>query len=169
MMLTRSPSNRLPAPQLRKLRRQIRKDTAKLVASCKRRFTEGDKGALLEAVLWRLISDPQCEDWLKEEFRKAYRSTKFEFKHATWDEVFGKPHPSNLKLPAQRQASTLKSSVYREVRRQHPKEKGYPTEDVFESVAEKFPAIKARTVKRYFDDYRSEWGEYLYDEPRPKL
>jgi hypothetical protein len=90
-------------------------------------------------------------EWAADAYQKKYRATVWEFRHASWDEVFGKPHPPNAKLPARRQAKRLQWSVY--VRMKDHLATEASVEEAIEVVAAQLKIPEAR-VKRYYDACR---------------
>ena len=69
----------------------------------KRRFDSGDKGALLSAVFDCANAGIPLHKWAAAAFQDAYVDVKVNLRHASWDDVFGLPHPKkHQKLPALR-------------------------------------------------------------------
>jgi hypothetical protein len=152
----------LKIPTVAQRRAQSRRNAAVSLAACKKRYEEGDKAALLKAINECAGSGVLIPDWAAKAFKASYRAAAWEFKHRSWDNVFGQPHKSK-NLHAARQARKLRQAVYDRVgqlRATRPKPR-----DIFQTVADELDISSARTAKRYFDNFRNFYfGDALYLE-----
>ena len=105
----------------------------------KRRFDAGDRGAILEAIFLHTYWG-KLPGWAIEAFQNAYDEARFERKHASWDDVFGKPHglPKNAKRFAAKR-SDLPALVWLTVKeRRAANAARRQRRDVFPGVADDF-------------------------------
>lgn len=118
------------------------------LAGAKQRYERGDKGALLFAIDMCISAAIPLPHWVALAFQVAYEDVKHRYLHATWDEVFGAPHPKNLKLHAKRDQLQKQWQVW--VRVTYLREKT-PRRDVFPAVAAEFGISKGLTRKFFYD------------------
>lgn len=151
----------LKLPTLQQRRAQSRRNAAVSLAAYKKQYEEGEKAALLSAINRCAESGVPIPVWAAEAFRKNYRATVWEFKHRSWDDVFGKPNQGK-NLRSARKARNLRLAVHdrvQQLRKTRPKPR-----DIFQIVAKEL-RISKRTAKRYFENFRKFYfGDALFLE-----
>jgi hypothetical protein len=146
-MLTRAPGK---LPTLRQRRAQSRRNAVVAVQDCRKRYEDGEVGALLRAIYWCAVFGIPIDKWAADAFQKRYQAAAWEFKYRSWDEVFGKPNPGQ-NFHARKEAKRLSRKVYmrvRQLRAKRPK-----PHRIFKTVGDEF-RISSRTARRYFEDFQ---------------
>jgi hypothetical protein len=146
-MLTRAPGK---PPTLRQRRAQSRRNAVMMVQDCRKQYEDGKVGALLRAIYWCAVSGTPIDKWAADTLQKKYRAAAWEFKHRSWDEVFGKPNPGQ-NFHAHKEAKRLSLKVYMRVwqlRAKRPK-----PHKIYKTVGDEF-RISPRTARRYFEDFQ---------------
>jgi hypothetical protein len=146
-MLVRVPGN---LPTLRQRRAQSRRNAVLAVEDFRKQYEEGENGALLLAIYWCAVSGIRIPKWAADPFQKKYRAAAWEFKHRSWDDVFGKPHPGQ-NFHARKETKKLSRKVYMRVwqlRAKRPK-----PHRIFKIVGDEF-GISPRTTRRYFENFQ---------------
>jgi len=110
-----------------------------------RLFLDGDKSLILKAVYWTAITGSPLPHWVRKAFVQAYHET-IEGRHASWDDVFERPHKKHTKLVAKNQSHRCLWPVYVAVLASRAKG---PRRDPFPEVAKQF-GISARLCRKYF-------------------
>jgi hypothetical protein len=110
------------------------------------KYEDGEKGALLRAISICAHEGYPLPPWAAKAFDDAYTAVIHDFQFASWDDVFGKPHPKHIKLSAKRQAMRLTLVVWARVIGLREKT---PHRDVFPDVAAEF-GIGSAVAKQYF-------------------
>ena len=110
-----------------------------------RLFLDGDKSLILKAVYWSAITGSPLPHWVRKAFVQAYQET-VEGRHASWDDVFGRPHKKHTKLVAKNQSYRCLWRVYVAVLVSRAKG---PRRDPFPEVAKQF-GISERLCRKYF-------------------
>jgi hypothetical protein len=126
--------------------RLLQKMAARTFDRHQRKFERGDKGALLAVLFECANAGLPMPPWAAKAFRSAFLATKVEYRHASWDEVFGRPHKDNLKLPAKRQEMALQWRVWNRIT---DRRKEKPRTDHFRAVAGEFN-ISVAKCRDYF-------------------
>jgi hypothetical protein len=113
----------------------------------KREFETGDKEAILRAIFECARAGIPLPDWCRDEFMRAVIETKTGRRpHASWDEVFGRPHRKHTKLAAKSQELKLRWKVYYAVRNEKARK---PHKDPYPAVAKRC-GIPESTCKKYY-------------------
>jgi hypothetical protein len=130
------------------------RDHAAEMAYLERQFKGGRKRAVLDVLLICVCSVPQkpVPVWANRALAKAIHDVAMA-KAASWDQVFGKPHPRR-KIPQLRKQRAIQWKVFErvmELRRKKPKPR-----DIFQIVADEFK-IGRDAAKRHFEHVQSKW------------
>jgi hypothetical protein len=118
---------------------------ANSLARAEQRLLRGDTAAILDAVFDCALAG-MLPEWLCRAFRQAYGAVKIELLHASWDDVFGRPHGKNTKLAAAQRDRAYRWAVYAEIcdrRGQRPRK------DHFAEVAAKY-GIGEAVARKYY-------------------
>jgi hypothetical protein len=142
---------------------------------CEKRFEQGDKGALIEAIAHCALAEIPLPSWARSSLIQAWADVTA-YKYGSWDDVFGIPHELHKKLRAARQKKALAWPAWlriTDLRRDRPHS------DHFPEVAKEFKISEA-LCKKYF--YRCEktfasmdanervsWEEIIRNTPRYAL
>ena len=103
-------------------------------------YRQGDRGALLRAVLWCLIPpEKTIPKWARIGLRDAIFNTLIGEKARSWDDVFGKPHPKSAHLDPDRFQTTME--IYAAVKKEIA-EGGKMDDETFERVSRKNPHFR---------------------------
>ena len=129
-----------------------RRNHAAEMAALERQFRSGKERAVLDALLVCACSCPSkpVPRWASRAFAKAIHDVAMA-KAASWDDVFGAPHPGR-KIPQLRKQRAIQWKVFERVsalRRRKPKPR-----DILQVVADEFK-IGRHDAKRYFEHVRS--------------
>ncbi len=104
----------------------------------------GDSAAVIEALYLCSLNSLPIPRWCEFEFLAAYRKVR-QYKAASWDDVFGKPHPKGTHLKAKRELWEKGSQVYYRIEEILRNEPETPIDgSLFERVGREF-AIGAKT------------------------
>lgn len=99
-------------------------------------FESGDKSMLLLTVVLCLQAGLPVPNWAIKALVQAYNDVKG-YKHASWDSVFGRPHPKGAKLQALQKHREIAAAIWERVRERQAA--GEPTKwDLFDEVGEEF-------------------------------
>ena len=104
----------------------------------------GDKGALLRAVLWCLTPpEKTIPQWARIGLRDAIFNTLIGEKARSWDDVFGRPHPKNTQMNPDRFEKNMEVLFGVEALQST----GAATDEaLFEAVAEKISKKRAKKI-----------------------
>jgi len=118
--------------------------------SAKRRFDRGDRSAILDALFHGLCdTNEPLPEWAINAFRDAYQAARAEMRHASWDDVFGRP--CNLKKNAKREAARRERELLGRVWVAVTDARAAnPRKDVFADVAKSFAISKALARKLFY-------------------
>ena len=121
------------------------------MAALERQFRSGKKRAVLDAVFVCVCAYPQkpLPTWANRAFAKAIFDVTMA-KAASWDDVFGVPHPRRKILQIQKQRA-IQWNVFKRVEMLRAK-KPKPAR-IYQIVADEFK-IGPATAKRYFEHVR---------------
>jgi hypothetical protein len=113
----------------------------------RRQFDCGDKGAVLHAIFYCTQLSRPLPQWSADAFGNIYEATKFDYRHASWDEAFGPPHAERIKIGARRRQAEKEFGVWRRVTQLR---KEIPRRSHFLEVAEEFGLSLAVAIKYFY-------------------
>ena len=118
-------------------------------------FESGDKSMLLLTVVLCLQAGLPVPNWAIKALVQAYNDVKG-YKHASWDSVFGRPHPKGAKLQALQKHREIAAAIWERVRERQAA--GEPTKwDLFDEVGEEFD-VSATVAKEIMKAAESAGG-----------
>jgi len=117
---------------------------------------KGDKRAVLDALSLCLVYDFGIPRWCRKALIVAYAIVDT-YEAKSWDDVFGKPHPKNTNMAAQRDKWMYGYLVYREVKARKNKGEAIDRE-MYERISKDLKLLGgSATVERYY----REWNEII--------
>lgn len=128
---------------------------------------KGDKRALLQAILYASMFRCPLPDWAADAFKTAYEHVE-RGGAASWDDVFGRPHPPGKQLRSIK-LNAQKYEVLRLVRSLAAGKNMALDEKLFEEVGKIFGVKKTKISELYYKAKRALEDVNLGPEPRGKL
>lgn len=122
---------------------------AQELKECYNAYKAGKAAAIIEALYSCSINSLPIPRWCEMAYLAAYRKVRH-YKAKSWDDVFGKPHPKNIKISAKADERVKSLGVYNRVKQILDKNPSKPIDRFLFGEAGKDFAIGDSLAEKYY-------------------